>query len=1187
MNAPLARDLPAHVRKSIETVTLDDKYALANGRAFMSGVQALVRLPMLQRVRDMAAGLNTAGFISGYRGSPLGGYDQALVAAQKHLHAHHIVFQPGVNEELGATAVWGTQQLDLYPKTNKYDGVFGIWYGKGPGVDRSGDVFKHANMAGTAKHGGVIAIAGDDHISKSSTAAHQSDHIFKACGLPVFFPSDVQGILDMGLHALALSRFSGVWAGMKTIQEVVESSASVSIDPDRVKIIIPEDFQMPPGGLHIRWPDAPLEQEARLMDYKWYAALAYVRANKLNYNVIATPQDRFGIIASGKAFNDTRQALADLGLDDATCRRVGIRLHKVNVVWPLEATITRDFAQGLQEILVVEEKRQVIEYQIKEELYNWRSDVRPIVLGKFDEPEADGTGGEWSRPNPTDNWLLRAKADLTPAIIARAIAKRLKKLPMPEDVLVRMETRLAVLDAKERAALVVQSETGERAPWFCSGCPHNTSTRVPEGSRAVAGIGCHYMTVWMDRSTSTFTQMGGEGVPWVGQQPFTTDKHIFANLGDGTYFHSGLLAVRMSIASGVNITYKVLYNDAVAMTGGQRVGERAEGHTVIQIMNSLTSEGVAKLVIVTDEPEKYDGVELAPGVTVHHRDELDRIQREFRELKGTTVIIYDQTCATEKRRRRKRGTLAEPDKRVVINELVCEGCGDCSVHSNCLSVEPLETEFGRKRTINQNSCNKDFSCVKGFCPSFISVEGGQLKKPAKAKKGQLNALGEIPMPTLPLADNAWGIVVGGVGGTGVITIGSLLGMAAHLEGKGVVTQDAGGLAQKGGATWSHIQIANTPEAIFTTKVDTAKADLIIGCDPIVAANKSTLAMMQPGRTFVALNTHATPTAAFVTQPDWQFPAGSCESAITAAVGLDHMGMFDAEQVAVKALGDSIFTNPLLLGYAWQAGRVPLSLDALMRAMELNGVQIDNNKAAFEWGRRCAHDLAAVLTHLEVGSKASQVIEFAKRTSLGEMVSLRVKFLADYQNAAYAAQFQDLVDKVNAAEAPLGKTTLTEAVARYYFKLMAYKDEYEVARLHIDKAFLARIGAQFEGDFKLHHHLAPPLFSGKNDAGELKKSKFGPWVRVAFHVLAPMKFLRGTAFDIFGYTQERREERNLVREYRAAIEGLLPMLTADNRDAAVSFARVPEHIRGYGHVKVRHMQSARQLWEAALQKFNQT
>ncbi|OYU44115.1 MAG: indolepyruvate ferredoxin oxidoreductase, partial [Burkholderiales bacterium PBB4] len=1127
-----------------------------------------------------------AGRISGYRGSPLGGYDQALVAAQKHLHANHIVFQPGVNEELGATAVWGTQQLDLYPNSKKYDGVFGIWYGKGPGVDRSCDVFKHANMAGTAKHGGVIAVAGDDHISKSSTAAHQSDHIFKACGLPVFFPSDVQGILDMGLHALALSRFSGVWAGLKTIQEVVESSASVSVDPDRVKIILPEDFQMPPGGLHIRWPDAPLEQEARLMDYKWYAALAYVRANKLNYNVIATAQDRFGIIASGKAFNDTRQALIDLGLDDDTCRRIGIRLHKVNVVWPLEATITRDFAQGLQEILVVEEKRQMIEYQLKEELYNWRSDVRPNVLGKFDEPEADGSGGEWSRPNPSDNWLLRAKADLTPAIIARAIAKRLKKLALPEDVLARMETRLAILDAKERAALELKVETGERAPWFCSGCPHNTSTRVPEGSRAVAGIGCHYMTVWMDRSTSTFTQMGGEGVPWVGQQPFTTDTHIFANLGDGTYFHSGLLAVRMSIASGVNITYKVLYNDAVAMTGGQRVGERAEGHTVLQIMNSLKSEGVAKLVIVTDDPEKYDGVELASGVTVHHRDELDRIQREFRLLTGTTAIIYDQTCATEKRRRRKRGSMAEPDKRVVINELVCEGCGDCSVQSNCLSVEPLETEFGRKRTINQNSCNKDFSCVKGFCPSFVTVEGGQLKKPAKMKKDLSNSLAEIPTPVLPSAESAWGIVVGGVGGTGVITIGSLLGMAAHLEGKGVVTQDAGGLAQKGGATWSHIQIANSADAIYTTKVDTAKADLIIGCDPIVAANKSTLAMMQPGRTFVALNTHATPTAAFVTQTDWQFPAGSCEAAIKAAVGPEGIGMFDAEQVAVKALGDSIYTNPLLLGYAWQAGRVPLSLDALMRAMELNGVQVDNNKAAFAWGRRCAHDLSSVLTHLQVDVVASQVIEFAKRTSLGEMVHQRANFLTDYQNAAYAAQYQSLVDSVKAAEAPLGKTALTEAVARYYFKLMAYKDEYEVARLHTDKAFVARIAGQFEGDYKLHHHLAPPLLSGKNEAGELKKSKFGPWVRMGFHLLAPLKVLRATPFDIFGYTEERRQERMLVRDYRAAIEGMLPALNAANWEAAVIFARGPEQVRGFGHVKARHLEAAKLQWDASLKAFRQ-
>ena len=1182
MNAPL----PESVRKALETVTLDDKYSLAAGRAFMSGVQALVRLPMLQRARDQVAGLNTAGFISGYRGSPLGGYDQALWAAKAHLAENHIVFQPGVNEELGATAVWGTQQLDLYPQSKKYDGVFGIWYGKGPGVDRCSDVFKHANMAGTSRYGGVIAIAGDDHVAKSSTAAHQSDHIFKACGLPVFFPSDVQGILDMGLHAIAMSRFSGVWSGMKTIQEVVESSASIRVDPDRVRIVIPEDFVMPPGGLHIRWPDAPLEQEARLMDYKWYAALAYVRANKLNHNVIQGPHDRFGVIASGKAFNDTQQALADLGLDDDTCRAIGLRLHKVNVVWPLEATITRDFAQGLQEILVVEEKRQVIEYQLKEELYNWRPDVRPNVLGKFDEPGDDATGGEWSMPNPSENWLLRAKADLTPAIIAKAIAKRLKKLGVSSDIVARMDERLAVVAARERQLSELKIDTGDRAPWFCSGCPHNTSTRVPEGSRALAGIGCHYMSVWMDRSTSTFSQMGGEGVAWIGQSPFSTDQHVFANLGDGTYFHSGSLAIRQSIAAGVNITYKVLYNDAVAMTGGQPVGERPEGHTVLQIMKSLVSEGVAKLVIVTDEPAKYDGPkskgQLEPGVTVHHRDELDTIQRQFREIKGTTVIIYDQTCATEKRRRRKRGTLADPEKRVVINELVCEGCGDCSVQSNCLSVEPVETEFGRKRRINQNSCNKDYSCVKGFCPSFVTVEGGQLKKPKKDKRGDLSTLPPLTEPVLPVTETAWGIVVGGVGGTGVITIGSLLGMAAHLEGKGVVTQDAGGLAQKGGATWSHIQIANRPEAIHTTKVDTAKADLVIACDSIVAAMKYTLTVMQQGRTFVALNTHGTPTASFVKNPDWQFPGGNCEAAVRASVGPALVGAFDAEQVAVQLLGDSIYTNPLMLGYAWQHGRVPLSHAALMRAMELNAVQVDNNKAAFEWGRHCAHDLAAV----QALFKAQQVIQFVKKPGLDEMVASRVDFLTGYQDAAYAAQYKAFVEQVRAKEqqAAGGGSALAEAVARYLFKLMAYKDEYEVARLHTQAAFTDKIAAMFEGDYKLVHHLAPPLIAKTNDKGELVKRPFGPWVRSAFAVLARMKGLRGGALDIFGRTEERKTERALIAEYRACIEELLQTLNAENRALAADIARVPEDIRGYGHVKLRHLKAARTKWDALMQRW---
>jgi len=1180
MNAPL----PESIRKALESVTLDDKYSLAHGQAFMSGVQALVRLPMLQRTRDAMAGLNTGGFISGYRGSPLGTYDQALWAAKKHLAAQNIVFQPGVNEELGATAVWGTQQLDLYPQSKKFDGVFGIWYGKGPGVDRCSDVFKHANMAGTAKHGGVIALAGDDHIAKSSTAAHQSDHIFKACGLPVFFPSCVQDILDMGLHAFAMSRFSGVWAGMKTIQEIVESSASISVDPDRVNIVLPEDFVMPEGGLHIRWPDAPLEQEARLMDHKWYAALAYVRANKLNHNVISGPHDRFGLIASGKAYNDTRQALHDLGLSDDDCRRLGIRLHKVNVVWPLEATITRDFAQGLQEILVVEEKRQVIEYQLKEELYNWRPDVRPNVLGKFDEAENDQSGGEWSQPNPARNWLLRAQADLTPSIIAKAVGKRLKKLGVDADTASRIDARLALIEAKERSLQTMKVDSGDRLPFFCSGCPHNTSTKVPEGSRAVAGIGCHYMVVWMDRSTSTFTQMGGEGVPWVGQAPFTTDQHIFANLGDGTYFHSGSLAIRQSIAAGVNITYKILYNDAVAMTGGQRVGERPEGHSVLQIMNSLKAEGVSALCIVTDDPDKYDGVALAPGVTVFHRDELDRIQREYRELKGTTAIIYDQTCATEKRRRRKRGTLVEPAKRVVINELVCEGCGDCSVQSNCLSVEPIETEFGRKRRINQNSCNKDYSCVKGFCPSFITVEGGQLKSAKKGKTERPNpfTMVAIPEPVLPNAESAWGIVVAGVGGTGVITIGQLLGMAAHIEGKGIVTQDSAGLAQKGGSTWSHIQIANRMDAIHTTKVGTAEADLVIACDPIVAANKATLAVMREGRTYVALNTHGSPTAAFVTNPDWQFPGASCEAAIAAAVGPAHFGSFDAEQLAVQLIGDSLYTNPLMLGYAWQQGRVPLSHESLMRAIELNGVQVDNNKAAFEWGRRAAHDLAA----LRSMTQTAQVIEFVRKSpNLDDMVAKRVDFLTGYQNAAYAAQYKAFVEKVRAAESPLvndkSGSKLTEAVARYLFKLMAYKDEYEVARLHTDQSFLDKIASQFEGDYKLHYHLAPPTIAKKNEKGELVKQSFGPWMLSAFRVLAKLKGLRGTAFDPFGRTEERKTERALIGEYQSSIDEVLRGLNAGNHKLAIAIASIPEDIRGYGHVKERHLKAARTKWNGLM------
>ena len=1179
MNAPL----PDSIRQALERATLDDKYTLDSGRAFMSGVQALVRLPMLQRQRDAAAGLNTAGFISGYRGSPLGGYDQALWSAKKHLSAQNIVFQPGVNEELAATAVWGSQQLEFDAANKRFDGVFGIWYGKGPGVDRCSDVFKHANMAGTAPHGGVIALAGDDHVAKSSTAAHQSDHIFKACGLPVFFPSSAQDILDLGLHAFAMSRFSGLWTSMKTIQEVVESSASIDVSADRVKIVLPTDFRMPPGGLHIRWPDGALVQEARLFDYKWYAALAYVRANRLNHNVIEGPHDRFGIIASGKAYNDTRQALADLGLDDETCRQIGIRLHKVTVVWPLEATITREFAQGLQEILVVEEKRQVIEYQLKEELYNWRPDVRPTVLGKFDEAEDGSSGGEWSQPNPSGNWLLRAQADLTPSLIAVAIAKRLKKLGVPEAIALRMDARLSVLAAKERALATGSTGGAERQPWFCSGCPHNTSTRVPEGSRAMAGIGCHFMATWMDRATIGFTQMGGEGVPWVGQAHFSKRGHMFANLGDGTFFHSGSLAIRQSIASGVNVTYKILYNDAVAMTGGQPIDGIL---TVPQMTRVVEAEGAKQIVIVTDEPQKYAlPLNLAPGTTVRHRDELDAVQRELREVPGCTVLIYDQTCATEKRRRRKRGKLVDPAKRVVINELVCEGCGDCSVQSNCLSVEPIETEFGRKRRINQNSCNKDYSCTKGFCPSFVTVEGGQLKKPRKETRPDPYALTALPQPRLPLPlaldangrERAWGIVVAGVGGTGVITIGQLLGMAAHLEGKGVVTQDSAGLAQKGGATWSHVQIASRPELIHTTKVDTAKADLVIACDSIVAAGRATLSLMREGQTYVALNAHATPTAAFVANPDWQAPTAGCEAALVASVGRAHLGLFDAEQVALQLVGDAIYANPLLLGYAWQQGQVPLGQAALLRAFELNGTQIDNNKAAFEWGRRCAVNLAEVQSLFQ----AAQVIQFVKKPALAEMVAKRVDFLTAYQDAAYASRYADFVAGVRQVEDKLGGSKLSEAVARYLFKLMAYKDEYEVARLHTDPAFSAKIAAMFDGelgrDYRIVHHLAPPLLAKTNDKGELVKRPFGRWMRGGMAMLARLKGLRGGPLDLFGKTEERRTERALIGEYQASITELLGGLNAANLALALEIARLPEDIRGYGHVKARHLAAVRPKW----------
>jgi indolepyruvate ferredoxin oxidoreductase len=1160
MNAPI------DARKLAE-VSLDDKYTLEKGRVFLTGTQALIRLLLLQRERDQRAGLNTAGFVSGYRGSPLGGLDQSLWRAQQHLETHHVKFQPGVNEDLAATAIWGTQQVGMFPGA-RYDGVFGMWYGKGPGVDRCGDVFKHANSAGTSPHGGVLVLAGDDHAAKSSTLAHQSEHILKACCIPVLNPSNVQDYLDFGLHGYAMSRYSGCWIGFKCVTDVVESGASAIVDPERVQVTLPADFAMPPGGLNIRWPDGFLEQEARLLDWKVYAALAYVRANGLDRIVWDSPNARLGIVTTGKSFGDTLQALADLGIDERVARDIGLRLYKVAMSWPLEPQGARRFAQGLEEILVIEEKRQLIEYQIKEELYTWDPAKRaPRVVGKFDD------NGEWSRADgrPAGTWLLPAHYEHNPAIVARAVAKRLDKLGIAATLGPAFAERLAFLDAKDKA-LAKPRVTAIRQPYFCSGCPHNTSTRVPEGSRATAGIGCHFMSVWMDRNTSTFTHMGAEGTPWIGQAPFTDEKHIFANLGDGTYFHSGLMAIRAAVAAKVTMTYKILYNDAVAMTGGQHHDGPLDP---AMISRQIAAEGVKPIIIVTDEPEKYPaGTNWAPGVSIRHRDELDAVQRELREQPGVSALIYDQTCASEKRRRRKRNAYPDPAKRAVINEMVCEGCGDCSAKSNCLSVEPLETEFGRKRSINQSTCNKDFSCVKGFCPSFVTVEGGQLKRGRRAAGGDDEQFPALPEASPAPLDEPCGVLVTGIGGTGVITIGQILGMAAHLEGKGISVLDMSGLAQKYGAVMSHVRIASSAEQVHVARLGTGDARLVIGCDLVVSASADALDKMRAGRTRALVNGTTSPTADFVRNPNWQLPGSNLQQDIADACGGKGAEFLPAAQIATALMGDSIATNMFMLGYAWQSGWVPLGREAIERAIELNNVAVDFNKKSFLWGRRAAVDLERV-RRIAIPADVIPLDQHLSR-NLGELVERRVKLLAGYQNTAYAQRYVALVERVRATEEErIGGTKLAEAVARHYAKLLAYKDEYEVARLYASGEFRKKIEGMFEGDYKLRFHLAPPLLAKADPrTGEPRKIQFGSWMLPAFRVLAKLKFLRGTPFDVFGRTEERRMERTLIGEYERTVEILLRDLTRDNHALAVEIASLPESIRGFGHIKAKGVVAAR-------------
>ncbi|PWF55219.1 indolepyruvate ferredoxin oxidoreductase family protein [Massilia glaciei] len=1144
------------------TTTLDDKYTARSGSIFLSGIQALVRLPLIQRERDLAAGLNTAGFISGYRGSPLGGLDETLWKARGHLEAHHVQFVPGVNEDLAATAVWGSQTVDLIGPAS-YDGVFAMWYGKGPGVDRCGDVFKHMNHAGTAKHGGVLLVAGDDHGAYSSTLPHQSDHLFSASMIPLLYPCNVQEYLDLGVHGWAMSRFSGCTVAFKALADTVESSASVDADPHRVRVKIPRDFVMPEGGLNTRLSSDPLgmqarKQEALMQDFKIYAALAYARENKLNHVTIDSPDAKLGIIASGKSYLDVLDALEDLGIDEQMAAMVGLRLFKVAMPWPLEPDSVREFAQGLDEILVVEEKRQIVEYQLKEQLYNWRDDVRPRVIGKFDEK------GEWVAPR--GEWLLTSKADFSVSQVARVIASRVGRLVTDQKTRDQIRDRLAFLDAKD-AVLKKAVNTPFRPAFYCSGCPHNTSTKVPDGSLALAGIGCHVMaTAIYPEMNKLTTHMGGEGAPWIGQAAFSKVPHVFQNLGDGTYFHSGYLAIRATVAARVNMTYKILYNDAVAMTGGQPV----DGITSVpMIARQMAAEGVKRIALVTEDLSRYlDRGALPASVTLHDRKDMDAVQRELREIAGVSVLIYDQTCAAEKRRRRKKGEFPDPDKRIVINEAVCEGCGDCGVQSNCTSILPKETEFGRKRTIDQSSCNKDYSCVKGFCPSFVTVEGGTLKKSKAgvAKNDADDGFGALPEPVLPPLEAPYNILINGIGGTGVITVGALMGMAAHLEGKGASVLDMTGMSQKNGSVTSHVKVAKSPAHLRAQRIATGEADLVLGCDMLTAGAHDAVSKMRPGRTLAVINLHEQPPGTFAQNADWQYPVAEVRALIEESVGapaLPAADFIDATKLATALMGDSIAANLFMLGYAWQKGRIPLGEAALLRAIELNGVAIASNKRSFLWGRRAAVDLKRV----EKIATPTQAIVMQMPQSLENVIQKRTAFLTAYQDAAYAGTYNDLVARVRAAETAQGLgNKLSSAVAKYYFKLMAYKDEYEVARLYTDGRFVEQLKSQFEGDFSLKFNLAPPLLSKKDAKGHLVKAEFGSWMWHALRMLAKLKGLRGGAFDIFGYSEERKMERALIVEYRAMIEGQLATLTPDTLATAVALANLPEQVRGFGHVK---------------------
>jgi indolepyruvate ferredoxin oxidoreductase len=1152
---------------------LSDNLWAGRGAIYLTGTQALVRLLVMQRQRDTAAGWNTQGFISGYRGSPLGMVDQAVWKAGQKFTESGIRFVPAINEELAATQVLGTQRVESDPERT-VEGVFAMWYGKGPGVDRAGDAIKHGNAYGSSPHGGVLVVAGDDHGCVSSSMPHQSDHAFQAWQMPIVAPANVAEMLSFGLYGWALSRYSGAWVGFTALSEVVESAGTVDLDAvlaqadawvDADTVRARTGHVAPADGLHYRWPDLPsLRIESRLAD-KLAAVAAFARVNSIDREVIASPRATVGIVTCGKAHLDVMEVLRRLQIRPEMLAAAGVRLYKVGLSFPLETTRMAAFAQGLSEILVIEEKGAIVETQMRELFYNAPAHSRPVIVGKRDAQGAP---------------LVSALGEVRPSRLIELVAHWLAA-HFPDDSVLDYHLQ-HVRDFTPPELLANPSDSVKRLPYFCAGCPHNTSTKVPEGSTARAGIGCHFMANWMDRDTAGLIQMGGEGVDWISHAMFTKTPHVFQNLGDGTYYHSGYLAIRQAVAAKATLTYKILFNDAVAMTGGQPVDGVI---SVDAIARQVESEGVKQVVVVSDAIDKYDAIraKFPAGTEFHDRTELDAVQRRLREIAGVTVLIYEQTCAAEKRRRRKKGELADPPKRLLINEAVCEGCGDCTVQSNCVAVLPVETAMGRKRKIDQTACNKDYACEKGFCPSFVGVTGGKLRKKSGAlsagKDAFLAKVGALPLPAARDWDGPWDLLVTGVGGTGVVTVGAVIAMAAHLEGKAASVLDFMGFAQKGGSVLSFVRLADVPERLNQVRIDTQQADAMLACDMVVGASPEALQTVRHGRTRIVTNVHEIPVAESLKNPDADLKTELLLAKMRFAAGDEFVETFDAQSLAEEFLGDTVTANILAMGYAWQRGLVPISLAAMQRAIELNGVAVESNLLSFALGRLAAGNPAA----LRDAAPAA-----AEDETLDGLIARGTLHLTGYQNAAWARRFEATVRRAQQAEQTCAghdaSLPFARAVARSLMKLMSYKDEYEVARLYTDGGFRRQLADQFEGDLQLEFHMAPPLLARPKNGQPPKKIALGAWMLPAMKWLAKGKVLRGSVFNVFGHTEERRMERDLVTQFERRVDELTANLSADRLPSAIQIAALPLSMRGYGHVKIANVALARVREAELLHRF---